>query len=538
MSETPMFCYQCEQTAKGTGCTVAGVCGKSADVANLQDLLVYKLRELSQLVIQAQKAGVRDEKINVFTAKALFVTLTNVNFDPEAIADYIRKTAEMHDQLHKQLNVKAKYLPLAPTLEGMIAQGKLHGMNAGPAVDPDLHGLQWLLTYGLKGVSAYTYHAYLLGKKDPKVFDFIHEGLVAPLNKSLGVNDFVGLVLKCGEINIRAMELLDAGNTEKYGHPIPTKVPLGHKKGKAIVVSGHDLIDLENILNQTQGTGINVYTHGEMLPTHGYPELKKYPNFYGHFGTAWQNQQKEFAAFPGAILMTTNCIQRPIESYKNNIFTTGVVGYPGIPHVENTDFSLVIQKALEMPGFSEDVEGKSVLVGFGRNAVLSVAGKVIDSVKSGHIKRFILVGGCDGAKPGRSYYTEFVEKAPKDTIILTLACGKFRFFDKELGTIDDIPRLLDIGQCNDAYSAVKIALALADAFKVGINDLPLSMVLSWYEQKAVAILLSLLYLGIKDMRIGPSLPAFITPNILQVLVDKFNIMPIKTVDEDLKAIMK
>jgi hydroxylamine reductase len=537
MSQNQMFCYQCEQTAKGTGCTIAGVCGKTADVANLQDLLVYKLRELSQLVIQAAKAGVKDEKISVFTAESLFVTLTNVNFDPEAIAVYIRKTAEMHDQLHKQLKVKVDYLPLAPTLEGMIAQGKQHGINSDPAMDPDLHGLQWLLTYGLKGVSAYAYHAYLLGKKDQKVFDFIHEGLVAPLDKSLGVNELVGLVFKCGEINIRAMELLDAGNTETYGHPVPTKVPLGHKKGKAIVVSGHDLIDLENILKQTQGMGITVYTHGEMLPTHGYPKLKAYANFYGHYGTAWQNQQKEFAAFPGAILMTTNCLQRPIESYKNNIFTAGVVGYPGIPHVENKDFSAVIKKAQELPGFPEDVEGKSVLVGFGRNAVLSVAGKVIDSVKSGHIKRFILVGGCDGAKPGRSYYTEFVEKAPSNTIILTLACGKFRFFDKELGTIDDIPRLLDVGQCNDAYSAVKIAQALAEAFHVEINDLPLSLVISWYEQKAVAILLSLLYLGLKDIRLGPSLPAFITPNILKVLVDKFNIMPIKTPDEDLKAIM-
>jgi hydroxylamine reductase len=537
MSQNQMFCYQCEQTAKGTGCTIAGVCGKSADVANLQDLLVYKLRELSQLVIQAQKTGFKDEKIGVFTAEALFVTLTNVNFDPEAIAAYIRKTAEMHDRLHKQLKIKVDYLPLAPNLEGLVAQGKQNGINADPTVDPDLHALYWLLTYGLKGVSAYTYHAYLLGKKDQKIFDFIHEGLVAPLNKSLGVNEFVGLVFKCGEINIRAMELLDAGNTETYGHPVPTKVPLGHKKGKAILVSGHDLIDLEKILKQTQGTGINVYTHGEMLPTHGYPKLKAYPNFYGHYGTAWQNQQREFAQFPGAILMTTNCIQRPIESYKDNIFTAGPVGYPGVPHVSEGDFSPVINKALTLPGFSDDVEGKTVLVGFGRNAVLSVAGKVIESVKSGHIKRFILVGGCDGAKPGRSYYTEFVEKAPSNTIILTLACGKFRFFDKELGSIDDIPRLLDIGQCNDAYSAVKIAQALAEAFHVEVNDLPLSVVLSWYEQKAVAVLLSLLYLGIKDMRIGPSLPAFITPNILKVLVEKFNIMPIKTADEDLKAIM-
>jgi hydroxylamine reductase len=538
MSQNQMFCYQCEQTAKGTGCTIAGVCGKTADVANLQDLLVFKLRELSQLVIQAQKAGIDTEKIGVFTAESLFVTLTNVNFSPEAIATYVRKTAEFHNQLHKQLNVKVDYLQLKDNLEGLIAQGKEHGVNADKTIDPDLHGLQWLLTYGLKGVAAYAYHAYLLGKKDQKVFNFIHQGLVAPLDKSLGVNDLVALVFKCGEINIRAMELLDAGNTETYGHPVPTKVPLGHKKGKAILVSGHDLIDLENILKQSQGKGIYVYTHGEMLPTHGYPGLKKYSHFYGHYGTAWQNQQKEFAAFPGAILMTTNCLQRPIESYKNNLFTAGVVGYPGVPHVEGKDFSAVINKALELPGFQDDLEGKTVMVGFGRNAVLSVAGKVIDAVKSGHIKHFFLVGGCDGAKPGRSYYTEFVEKAPSNTIILTLACGKFRFFDKELGTIDEIPRLLDIGQCNDAYSAVKIALALADAFKVGVNDLPLSLVLSWYEQKAVAILLSLLYLGIKDIRIGPSLPAFITPNILKVLVDKFNIMPIKTPDEDLKAIMK
>ncbi len=539
-----MFCYQCEQTAKGQGCTVAGVCGKTADVASLQDLLVYMLRGLSQLSIEAGKAGIKDEKIDLFTCEALFSTLTNVNFDPEAIAVYIRKTAQLQEQLRSKLpSVKGKAnelfnLPLEKTIKGLVAQGKRYGINSEPTIDPDLHSLQWLLTYGVKGVAAYTYHAYLFGKKDGKVFDFIREGLAAPFNKSLGANEFVGLVFKCGEINIRAMELLDAGNTETYGHPVPTKVPLGHKKGKAILVSGHDLMDLEEILKQSQDKGIYVYTHGEMLPTHGYPGLKKYPHFYGHYGTAWQNQQKEFAVFPGAILMTTNCIQRPVESYRGNIFTSGPVGYPGVPHITGKDFSAVINKALELPGFPADTESKSVLVGFGRNAVLSVAGKVIESVKNGHIKRFILVGGCDGAKPGRSYYTEFVEKAPKNTIILTLACGKFRFFDKELGTIDEIPRLLDIGQCNDAYSAVKIAQALADAFGVQINDLPLSLVLSWYEQKAVAILLSLLYLGIKDIRIGPSLPAFITPNILKVLVEKFNIMPIKTADEDLKAIMK
>jgi len=539
-----MFCYQCEQTAKGQGCTVAGVCGKSAEVATLQDLLVYMLRGLSQLSIETDKAGIKDEKIDVFTCEALFSTLTNVNFDPEAIAAYIRKTAQLQEQLRNKLMVTksevetAFNLTLEKTTEGLIAQGRRYGINSEQTIDPDLHSLQWLLTYGIKGVAAYTYHAYLLGKKDSRVFSFIKEGLAAPLNKSLGANDFVALVFKCGEINIRAMELLDAGNTETYGHPAPTKVPLGHKAGKAILVSGHDLIDLGEILKQSQGKGITVYTHGEMLPTHGYPELKKYPHFYGHYGTAWQNQQKEFAQFPGAILMTTNCIQRPVESYRGNIFTSGPVGYPGVPHISGRDFSPVIQKALQMSGFQEDANGKSVLVGFGRNAVLSVADKVIASVKNGHIKRFILVGGCDGAKPGRSYYTEFVEKAPRNTVILTLACGKFRFFDKELGMIDEIPRLLDIGQCNDAYSAVKIAQALADAFGVQVNDLPLSLVLSWFEQKAVAILLSLLYLGIKDIRIGPSLPAFITPNILKVLVDKFNIMPIKTPDEDLKAIMK
>jgi hydroxylamine reductase len=504
------------------------------------------LRGLSQLVIEAGKVGVKDEKISVFTCEALFATLTNVNFDPDRIIAYIKKTAELRDSLRKKIqaaggHIDAKSGPanlvLEKTKDGLIAQGKRFGIKSEPILNADLHSLQWLLTYGLKGVAAYAYHAYILGKKDAKVFDFVHQGLAATLDKKLGVDDFVGLVLKCGEINIRAMELLDAGNTETYGHPVPTKVPLGAKKGKAILVSGHDLKDLEEILKQSEGKGIYVYTHGEMLPAHGYPKLKKHPHFYGHYGTAWQNQQREFAAFPGAILMTTNCIQRPMENYKGNIFTSGPVGWPGTPHVTGEDFSPVIKRALEMPGFQTDKEGKYVTVGFGRNAVLSVADKIIDAVKSGHIRRFLLVGGCDGAKPGRSYYTEFVEKAPKDTIVLTLACGKFRFFDKDLGTVADIPRLLDMGQCNDAYSAIKVAQALAEAFNVGVNDLPLSLVLSWYEQKAVAILLSLLYLGIKNIRLGPSLPAFITPNMLQVLVEKFNIMPITTVDEDLKTIL-
>ena len=523
-----------------------GVCGKNPEVATLQDLLVYVLRGLSQVQIEAAKLGIKDERVGIFTCEALFATLTNVNFDPDLIISYISRAVKMRDDLCSKTesaggHVFAKGGPativLEKTKQGLVAQGKLVGIKSDPKTDPDLHSLHWLLTYGLKGVAAYAYHAYLLGKKDEVVFDFIHEGLAATLDKSLGVNEFVSLSMKCGEINIRAMELLDAGNTETFGHPVPTRVPLGVRKGKSILVSGHDLLDLEAILKQSDGKGIYVYTHGEMLPAHGYPKLKKYSHFFGHYGTAWQNQQREFAQFPGAILMTTNCLQRPVESYKANIFASGPVGYPGIPHVENMDFSKVIEKALQLPGFTEDKEGKAVTVGFGRNAVLSVADKVIEAVKNGHIKRFILVGGCDGAKPGRSYYTEFVEKAPENTIILTLACGKFRFFDKELGTIDEIPRLLDVGQCNDAYSAVKIALALSDAFKVGVNDLPLSMVLSWYEQKAVAILLSLLYLGVRNIRIGPTLPAFITPNILKVLVEKFNIIPISTPEADLEAIM-
>lgn len=545
MSQTQMFCYQCEQTLKGQGCSTFGVCGKSPEVANLQDLLIYTLRGLSQLVLEARKLGLKDEKTDLFISEATFATLTNVNFDPEDIIKYIKCTIATRDEFKKKIAAaggKTDFgtstdLVLEQTKEGMVQQGKQFGILNDPAPNEDICGLHWLVTYGIKGVAAYAYHAYRLGKKDDKVFEYIEQGLAAALDQSLGVNDFVGLALKCGEINIRAMEILDEGNTEAYGHPTPTKVPLGAKKGKAILVSGHDLKDLDELLKQTQGKGIIVYTHGEMLPAHGYPKLKQYPHFYGHYGTAWQNQLKEFAAFPGAILMTTNCIQKPAENYKGNIFTSGPVGWPGVTHIAGEDFSPVINKALALPGFTEDTDGKTVMVGFARNAVLSVAGAVIDAVKNGQIKHFFLVGGCDGAKPGRSYYTEFVEKAPKDTIILTLACGKFRFFDKDLGDIGGIPRLLDIGQCNDAYSAVVIAQALSKAFGVGLNELPLSMILSWYEQKACSILLSLLYLGVKNIRLGPSLPAFITPNVLKVLIDNFNIMPIKTAEEDLKAIL-
>jgi hydroxylamine reductase len=540
-----MFCFQCEQTSKGEGCTKIGVCGKQPEVAALQDLLVYATKGLSQYAVEGRKVGVSDPEVDRFTSKALFSTLTNVDFDPARFVELINETVKHREALKEKVRSAggktgftegpAVFKPES-SLEAMVKQGEKVGVKSDPDINPDILSLKELLVYGLKGAVAYADHAAILGQEDDRVYAFMHEALAATLDGSLGVEEMVGLVLKCGEINLRAMELLDAGNTGTYGHPVPTPVSLGAKKGKAILVSGHDLKDLELLLQQTEGKGINVYTHGEMLPCHGYPGLKKYPHFFGHYGTAWQNQAKEFAKFPGAILMTTNCIQKPQESYKDNIFTTGLVGWPGVTHVSK-DFTPVIQKALEMPGFTENVEGKSVLVGFGRNAVLGVADKVIEAVKSKAIRHFFLVGGCDGAKPGRSYYTEFVEKVPEDCVVLTLACGKFRFFDKDLGDIGGIPRLLDIGQCNDAYSAVQIAVALSKAFDVGVNDLPLSMILSWYEQKACAILLTLLYLGIKDIRLGPSLPAFVSPNVLDVLVKNFNIMPIKTPDEDLKAIL-
>ncbi len=546
MATTQMFCYQCEQTAKGEACTKAGVCGKQPDVAALQDLLVHALTGLSVYAVEGRKVGVNDGDANVFTCEALFATLTNVDFDPERFDPLIRRSVELRESLKKKVKAAGGKVDFPdgpvtfqpkPTLEGLVEQGKAVGLKSDPSINPDIRSLQHTLLFGIKGVAAYADHAKILGQADDAVYAFIHEGLAATLRKDLSLDDWVGLVLKCGEINLRTMELLDAGNTGAYGHPVPTKVPLGAKKGKAIVVSGHDLKDLEELLKQTEGKGINVYTHGEMLPCHGYPGLKKYPHFYGHYGTAWQNQAREFADFPGAILMTTNCIQKPRDSYKDNIFTSGLVGWPGVPHISDRNFAPVIEKALAMPGFANDTNGKTVMVGFARNAVLGVADKVIDAVKNKAIRHFFLVAGCDGAKPGRNYYTKFVEQVPDDCVVLTLACGKFRFFDKDLGDIGGIPRLLDVGQCNDAYSAIQIAVALSKAFNVGVNDLPLSMVLSWYEQKAVAILLTLLHLGIKDIRLGPSLPAFITPAVLDTLVKTFDIKPITTPEEDLKAIL-
>ncbi|HAS89348.1 MAG TPA: hydroxylamine reductase [Desulfovibrio sp.] len=532
-----MFCNQCEQTAKGQGCTVKGVCGKTDEVSAIQDLLVQMCVELGTVATAARKEGiVVSNDVNRLTAEAVFSTLTNVNFDDGRFVPVIKKVAAARDELAAKVSADCgKLTKVAATAVELSKQGEAFPVTSFDA-NEDLRSLKQILVYGLKGVAAYADHAAILGQEDDNLYAQIHECLAA-VPQQLGMEELVGLAMKCGEMNLRAMELLDAGNTGFYGHPVPTEVPLGAKAGKAILVSGHDLKDLRQLLEQTEGTGINIYTHGEMLPCHGYPELKKFDHFYGHYGTAWQNQAKEFAEFPGAILMTTNCIQKPVESYKGNIYTTGLVGWPGVTHVANGDFAEVIAKAKELPGFAADTDNGSVLCGFARNSVLGVADKVIEGVKAGAIKHFFLVGGCDGAKPGRNYYTEFVEQTPADTIVLTLACGKFRFFDKKLGDIGGIPRLLDIGQCNDAYSAIQIAVALAGAFECEVNDLPLSMVLSWYEQKAVSILLTLLHLGIKDIRLGPSLPAFVTPNVLNFLVENFNIMPISTPEEDLKAIL-
>jgi len=541
-----MFCYQCEQTAQGTGCTVQGVCGKLPEIAALQDLLLYSLMGLAQVAVEGRKVGVSDNDVNVFTVKAAFSTLTNVDFDPDRFVDLIQQSVGLRDKLKSQVESaggKSEW-PDGPAvfqpktgLEELVKQGEKVGIKSYPGDNPDILSLKHTVLYGIKGVSAYTDHALILGQEDESVYAYVHEGLAAIQGYDLSVEDWVQMALRCGEAAYKAMELLDAGNTGKFGHPLPTKVPLGYKKGKAILVSGHDMNDLEALLKQTEGKGINIYSHGEMLSTHGYPKLKAYPHFYGQFGTAWQKQTKEFADFPGAILMTTNCIQRPKNDYKDNLFTSGMVGWPGIPHIPDINFQPVIDRALELPGFEEDHVTQEVTVGFARNAVLGVADKVIEAVKSGDIKHFFVVAGCDGAKPGRNYYTEFVEKVPKNCIVLTLACGKYRFFDQDLGDIGGIPRLLDAGQCNDAYSAVQIALALSNAFNVGVNELPLSMIISWYEQKAVCVLLALLHLGIKDIRLGPSLPAFITPNVLQTLVNNFEIKPISSADEDLKAIL-
>ena len=546
MSEN-MFCYQCEQAAKGTGCTVQGVCGKDPETAKMQDLLLWQAKGISMYARRAALAGARDAEVDQFVMKALFTTVTNVNFDAHNIESIIRKGQAIKEKARalyektaknpEQLSGPAVWVPPAD-YKALLAEASDKGVEARKkGLGDDAAGLQDLLAYGLKGMAAYADHAMILGQEDKAVYAFIHEALDFLTKPNPTLDELVGYNMRCGEVNLRVMELLDTANTGAYGHPVPTTVRINPLKGKALLVSGHDLKDLENILKQTEGKGVNVYTHGEMLPAHGYPGLKKYKHLAGNYGGAWQDQQKEFDAFPGAIVMTTNCIQRPLNGYKARIFTTGLVEWPGVAHLVNGNFGPAVEAALKAEGFPADGDPRTILVGFGHNTVMGVAGKVIEAVKAGQIKHFFLVGGCDGAKPGRNYYTEFAEKAPKDTVILTLACGKFRFNKMEFGDIGGIPRLLDMGQCNDAYSAIQVAIALSKAFGVGVNELPLSMILSWYEQKAVCILLTLLFLGIKNIRLGPTLPAFVTPAVLKVLVEKFNIMPVTTAQKDLEAIL-
>ncbi len=546
-----MFCYQCEQTAKGTGCDAFGVCGKDPKTAALQDLLLYLTKGVSMYAHRAVVLGSQDAAVDNFVIESLFTTITNVNFDPARLEGIIREGVAVRNTakaLYDGAALKAGATPEkltgpavwqpAADLDGLVAQGEELVLSKDLAArGADLVGLENLILFGLKGMAAYADHARVLGIVDQKVNAFFHEALDFLTQPDLGVDALLGMALRSGEVNIRVMEILDEANTGTYGHPVPTPVRINAVKGKAILVSGHDLKDLEELLKQTEGTGINIYTHGEMLPTHGYPGLKKYSHFVGNYGGAWQDQQKEFAAFPGAILMTTNCIQKPAETYKSRIFTCGLVAWPGVVHITDRNFKPVIDAALAAPGFAETEPEKTILVGFGRNAVLGAAPKVIELVQAGKIRHFFLIGGCDGAKSGRNYYTDLATQVPKDCVILTLACGKYRFNKLEFGDIEGIPRLLDIGQCNDAYSAVKIALALADAFKTDVNGLPLSLVLSWYEQKAVCILLSLLFLGVRNIRIGPSAPAFLTPAVFQVLHDKLNLMPITTPEQDLKAIL-
>ncbi|WKY49257.1 hydroxylamine reductase [Eubacteriaceae bacterium ES3] len=514
-----MFCFQCEQTAKGSACEVAGVCGKAAPTAGLQDELIGAAIGLSKAVIKNGATEATDACIK----KALFTTVTNVNFDDNSIKIMVDCVDKMKNELD-------------PSIED-------YNMGSLWAENEDIRSLKTLILLGVKGMAAYAHHAAILGYHDASVDSFFYKALAA-VGSDMGMDELLPIVLETGTVNLTCMELLDKANTETYGTPVPTEVTLTIEKGPFIIITGHDLRDLKLLLEQTEGKGINIYTHGEMLPCHAYPELKKYPHLKGNFGTAWQNQQKEFANVPAPVLFTTNCIMPVKESYADRIFTTDLVQYPEMVHIgKDKDFSAVIEKALELGGYDEDKHltgingGHKVMTGFGHGTVLGVADKVIEAVKAGDIKHFFLVGGCDGAKTGRNYYTEFVEKTPEDTVVLTLACGKYRFNDLDLGTIGGLPRLMDMGQCNDAYSAIKVAVALADAFQCDVNELPLSLVLSWYEQKAVCILLTLLSLGIKNILLGPTLPAFVSPNVLNVLVENYQIGPITTAEEDLKKLL-
>jgi hydroxylamine reductase len=546
-----MFCFQCEQTSKGQACVQVGTCGKDEQTAALQDVLVHVLKGVSQYAHRARNAGVSNPSIDAFVIEAMFATLTNVNFDPERLATLIAEAVAVREDARRlyvsacdakslpveSLSGPARFQP-ATGVAALTAQGTEFLITEQQLAEgTDIANLQEMILYGIKGVAAYAEHARQLGGESSEAYAMIHEVLDFLTQPKPAVDQLLGIALKVGELNLKVMEVLDKANTSAFGDPVPTAVRIHPKKGNAILVSGHDLADLAALLEQTKDLGINVYTHGELLPAHGYPKLKSYAHLAGNYGGAWQDQAAEFADFPGAILMTSNCIQKPRDNYMARIFTSGATAWPGVQHVTRKDFSDVIAAAFAEPGFDSDGADDTILVGFGHNAVLDAAPQVIDAIKSGAIRHFFLIGGCDGARSGRDYYTQFAESVPKDCLILTLACGKFRFNKLDFGTIGGLPRLLDLGQCNDTHSAIKIAVALAGAFNCGVNDLPLSLVLSWYEQKAVSILLTLLYLGIQNIRIGPTLPAFITPTVLGVLQEKFNLMAISSPEADLAAIL-
>ncbi len=550
-----MFCFQCEQTSKGSGCTVRGVCGKEPDVAALQDLLVAVAKGVSRFAHRGRAVGIATDEADRFVVDALFSTVTNVDFDRQRLAAMIHEGVAIRQrtraayveacraagQTPESLNGLTTLEPAAD-LPGLVQQGEARNVEPRFASAPDVASLQEIVAYGLKGVAAYYHHAEVLGQRDDAVTAFIHEALDYLATDPTDIAALTAMALRVGEVNLTVMALLDKANTDTYGHPEPTVVRISPVAGKCILVSGHDLKDLQMILEQTAGKGINVYTHGEMLPCNAYPELKKHKHLVGNFGGAWQDQVRDFAAFPGPIVMTTNCIQKPRDSYVGRIFTTGLVAWPGLEHIAaddagHKDFTPVIESALASPGFEADAPEQTITIGFARNAVLGVADKVIDAVKAGAIRRFFLIAGCDAPGKERSYYTDLAQSVPDDCVVLTLACGKYRFNTHDFGTIGGIPRLLDMGQCNDAYSAIQVAVALANAFECSVNDLPLSLVLSWYEQKAVCILLSLLHLGIRDIRIGPSLPAFISPNVLALLQENFALKPTTTASEDLAAML-
>jgi len=552
-----MFCVQCEQTIStptGKGCSYAqGMCGKTATVSDLQDLLVYALQGTSFYAEKAREFGIIDPAVDAFVPQAFFATLTNVNFEGDRITGYARRAQAYRQQLKLKYEAKcltagkpvavptgAAAFHLADSAEGLAAQAPIAAVNRGKGqVSDDVLGLRLLCLYGLKGAAAYIEHARVLGQQDADVAAEFHHIMAWLGTDPTDMQQLLATSMAIGRLNYRVMEMLDHGETAKFGHPVPTQVNVKPVPGKAILVSGHDLCDLQRILEQTEGTGINVYTNGEMLPAHGYPELKRYKHLVGNYGSAWQNQQKEFAAFPGAIVMTSNCLIDPnVGQYADRIFTRSIVGWPGVSHIEGDDFSQVIACAQAQPGFLYEEIPHLITVGFGRNALMNAAPAVIEQVRAGNIKHFFLVGGCDGDKSERSYYEAFTQAAPKDTVILTLACGKFRFNKKPFGEINGIPRLIDIGQCNDSYSAIQLALALAKEFNCGVNDLPLNLVLSWFEQKAIVVLLTLLSLGVKNIRVGPSVPGFLTENLLKVLNQEFGLAPITTVEADLKTMLK